>query len=198
LDIAGVIKWVTEQYPDERLYLVGHSMGGQLLGLASNVDCIDRVLFVAVQSGYWRLFRAPYKYGWALLWYMGLPALVRIFGYFPARILGLGANLPAGVAREFGAWCRDPCYLVGASHGVSREDFARLRASILAYSIEDDAFAPQEAVDSLLQLYVNAHIERRHIEPKEFGAGKVGHFGFFRRRFASSLWPPTLEWFKKK
>lgn len=198
LDVDGVIAWASERYPNEKLNIVGHSVGGVLLGLTSNTDLIDRAVFVAPQSGYWRLLPAPYKQAWAFLWYVANPVLTKIFGYFPAKRLGLGEDLPAGVMSEFGLWACDPEYIVSATHGVSRSGFERIRAPVLAYSIEDDTTAPRAAFHAILELYTNAHIERRHLKPQELGMTKIGHFGFFRLGPAVPVWAESCQWLTKK
>ncbi|HEX2494492.1 MAG TPA: hypothetical protein VHK24_12000 [Steroidobacter sp.] len=53
-DCAAVIDFVKTRLPDAPLYWVGHSLGGQLLGLIPNRGKIDRVVTVATGSGYWR------------------------------------------------------------------------------------------------------------------------------------------------
>ncbi len=36
--------------------------------------------------------------------------------------------------------------------------------------------------------------EQRWIDPAAIGAGAIGHLGFFRARFADTLWPPLARW----
>jgi predicted alpha/beta hydrolase len=194
LDATGVLKWVAARFPDDRCLVVGHSIGGQLLGLLPATVVVHRALLVAAQSGFWGLFGAPEKYLYALLWYVGIPLSTSFWGYFPARLLGLGEDLPTGVAREWSTWCRDADYIVSARHGVAREGFERFRAPILAYSLADDRIAPLPAVEALLALFVNAPVERRHVCPEAHGLQAIGHFGFFRPHCQSVLWPEAAGW----
>jgi predicted alpha/beta hydrolase len=147
---------------------------------------------VAAQSGYWRLYPSPRKQGWAFLWFVAAPLVIHVYGYFPAKLFGLGENLPAGVISEFGSWCCNPLYI--ANSADVRQRFAEPRMPMLAYSIDDDVTAPQRAVEGLLALYSNAAIVRRHIKPKDVGVKRLGHFGFFRDSVSESLWPETVEW----
>lgn len=197
LDAGGVIAWAAREFPNERRLIVGHSIGGLLLGLTGHTDLISRGIFVGAQSGYWKLFDTPQKQAWAFLWYVASPVLVALLGYLPARILGFGADLPGGVASDFGRWCRNPSYVVDAPGGVSRASFARLHAPVLAYSVEDDVTAPRKAVDAILVFFTSALIERRHIIPQDWGLKEFGHFGFFRDRTAAPLWRESVEWLKQ-
>jgi predicted alpha/beta hydrolase len=124
--------------------------------------------------------------------HIALPAVASLFGYLPASRLGLGEDLPSGVALEWASWCRHPRYLVGAL-GVE-QDYARVRAPFRAYAISDDAFAPLPAVEALAKLYPHAPWETRRVAPRELGVPSVGHFGFFRERFRDSLWREAGDW----
>lgn len=196
-DVEAVIDWTARRYPKNELSVIGHSIGGILIGTVLNLNLISRIVLVGSQSGYWRLYRTPQKQGWALLWYVVAPVLTWLFGYFPGRILGLGENLPAGVVREFGRWCRHPSYIAGWRPLEVQQQFSRLRVPVLAYSIDDDTTAPLPAVEALLTFYHNARIERRHVMPAEVGANHLGHFGFFRRGPSRALWVETIEWLKQ-
>jgi predicted alpha/beta hydrolase len=37
----------------------------------------------------------------------------------------------------------------------------------------------------------------RRITPEQLGAPRIGHFGFFRERFQSSLWPHVTQWLQQ-
>jgi predicted alpha/beta hydrolase len=36
------------------------------------------------------------------------------------------------------------------------------------------------------------------IEPKQVGAAKIGHFGFFRPEFRETLWKDAADWLAAK
>ena len=64
---------------------------------------------------------------------------------------------------------------------------------ILAIGLTDDPWATPRAVDHFIARHTNAPVEQRWISPQEAG-GRVGHLGFFRSRFAETLWPPLIRW----
>lgn len=197
LDVRAAIDWLAARHPDRELLLVGHSAGGQIVGLAPNNSRVRGLLAVAAQSGYWRLWDAPRQYLYALLWYVIMPGLTRLFGYFPSALLGLGEELPAGVARQWACWCRNPQYMVDDDGRPLRPHFASFRAPILAYSFADDPFAPRRAVDALLGFYENADVTRRHLAPADAGVGSIGHFGFFREPMRATLWSEAATWLEQ-
>jgi len=176
----------------EKVIVVGHSFGGQSLGLLQRDGRIGAALLVGSQSAYWRNY--PLR-GRLWVWpsaHFLLPGITRVFGYFPGSRLGFGEDLPPGVAIEWARWCRHPTYLVG---DLRAEDaYARFSAPVRAYALTDDAFAPPSAVRALLDLLPAAKSELRRVTPAEVGAKSIGHFGFFRERFRDTLWREACEW----
>ena len=172
--------------------IVGHSFGGQALGLLPDRERISAALLVGSQSGYWKNWPLL---GRAWMWpatHAALPLVSRLHGYFPGSRFGFGEDLPAGVARQWAAWCRHPRYLVGAL-GVE-DAYSKVRFPIRAYAISDDAFAPPSAVEALRRLYPNSDWQPRRVTPGEVGVKSLGHFGFFRDRFRDSLWREAADW----
>jgi predicted alpha/beta hydrolase len=188
-DLAGVVEraGVTLGARRGQVDIVGHSVGGQIVGLlpGAETDSVRRFVMVAAQSGDYRLWPLPSRLAMAALWYGVVPGVTRAVGYLPGS-LGIGEDLPPGVALEWAAWCRTPGYLVGGPGAPRRAGFARLRAEALAFGFDDDPYAPPAAIDALVSLYENATVERVHVS--RAGAGPIGHFGFFRDRFRNGLW----------
>ena len=190
-DLAGVIDWASARYPRARLMAVGHSFGGQSIGLAPNRDRLRALVTVGAQSGYWGHWPRPQRYMYATLWYAGVPMLTRLAGYFPARLFRLGEDLPRGVALEWARWCRRPSYLGDWSgHRV-------FTAPLLAIGFMDDAFAPPAAIDALHARYGSRKQQRWSIAPEELGASRIGHFGFFREGVTPTLWQDVGDWLQE-
>ncbi|AKV00765.1 hydrolase of the alpha/beta superfamily [Labilithrix luteola] len=183
LDLAAVVTWAADMLGDGRISVVGHSVGGQLLGLLPEPSRIRAAVTVGAQSGDYRLWPMPSRLLMALLWYGVVPSVTKMVGYLPGK-LGIGEDLPPGVALEWARWCRTPDYLVGDGGDSRRASFARLEAPVLAYGFDDDGYAPEAAVDALMSFYTGARIERRQLGRSD---GRFGHFGFFRRRH-EALW----------
>jgi predicted alpha/beta hydrolase len=187
-DLAGVIDWAATRWPQARLAAVGHSFGGQSVGLAANRDRVKALVAVAAQSGYWRHWPRPQRYKYALLWYLGMPLVTEVVGYFPARALRLGEDLPRGVALEWARWCRAPSYLGDWS------GHRAFTAPILALSFADDPFAPERAVSALMAQYGGSEKTHRHLTPKDAGVARIGHFGFFQPNLVPGLWQTVARW----
>ena len=190
LDMAGVVDWVHSELRPERIFMMGHSVGGQVTGLLDNSALIDAMITVSAQSGHWRLQGAEQKLAVAFHVYVSLPLFARLLGYMPWSWFGSAEDLPGGAALEWSRWCRHRDYLLGDAT-LPLHRFAEFRAPVLAYSIGDDKWGTRPAVDAMMAAYPN--VERRHLEPGRFGLRSIGHFGFFRPQ-AKDAWPEGIAW----
>ncbi len=189
-DFEGVLRFVAHEFPGRAVVAVGHSMGGQILGLAQSNTRLSGAVTVAAQSGYWRHWPRPTRYAMAALWWGLIPAVANTVGFLPGR-LGIGEDVPAGVALEWARWGRKPGYLT--DDGIAADGFARLGIPVLAYSFADDVYAPRRSVDALHAWFTRAAVDRQHLRPKDEGLPGVGHFGFFREKFRDTLWKRAAE-----
>jgi predicted alpha/beta hydrolase len=191
LDAAAALDELARAAPDARLLVVGHSFGGNGLGLVPGIERLAGALFVGVQSGYWRHWSGIGRAGMWFLVHALLPGIASLFGYVPAALFGQGEDLPAGVAAEWASWCRDPHYAAGA---VGPEGYASFRAPIRSYWIADDGYAPRAATEAILREYAAAPSEVVAVDPDDHGGRVIGHFGFFRERFRETLWRDAADW----
>lgn len=192
LDAAAAHDYARERFGDEPIVLVGHSFGGQLIGLLDATREAAAVVMVGAQLGYYGHWPRHRQMQLRLTWRVLVPGLTRLLGYLPARA-GLGEDLPRGVAEQWARWCSHPDYFI-SEHADARERLARFDRPVLFYSFEDDAFAPEHAVTSLLERLPAARIDHARIDPVAYGGEPIGHFGFFRSRFAPTLWQETADY----
>lgn len=192
-DYASMLQYLHERHPQLPLLAVGHSVGGQLLGLAPNNHLVTAALGIAAQSGYWRHWPLRLQPRMAALWYGLIPALLALKGRIPKG--WMGEELPAGVAREWARWCRTP-HFISDEHGQPlREYFRGYRGKLRLVAIADDEqFAPQAAVQALAGFYDNADVEVRTLQPRDHGLKRIGHFGFFRADMPRAAWQETGNW----
>jgi predicted alpha/beta hydrolase len=196
---ATMTEWATKdakaaleaalRYP-EPVVFVGHSFGGQLVGLLDVPERVRAMVTVGAQLGWvghWPLAR---RLAYASMWSALVPASVLAFGYQPG-FLGLGVDLPSGVALEWARWCSSPSYLLD-HHRDAEARFAAIDVPVLAYSFTDDGFAPRRSVEAYLSKLRGARVVHRRFAPSTLGKDEVDHFGFFRRGVVPSLWEETI------
>lgn len=197
LDLAAAIDFAAKQADGRPLLLVGHSFGGQALGLVPNSQKISRALLIAAQVGYWRLFPPPENYRiYVRLRFVG-PAVAHALGYVPGW-LGVGVDLPKGVFLEWAGWCMNPRYLFDDATLDTRKNFPSYTGALRAIGLADDKWAPPVAVQLLLDGYTGTKPEHLTIAPADVGAAKIGHFGFFRAEHRDALWKHAAEWLAAK
>lgn len=193
LDMTAMVDWIDRTLAPKRLFVIGHSFGGQALGMIENAGRVDAMVGVSAQSGYWGAQGGSEPAKVRLLVTAVIPLLARLVGYFPWSWFASGADLPRGVALEWARWCRDPDYLLG-DKSLPLERYAVFNAPVLAYSIEDDDWGTRRAVDDMMRAYPN--VSRRHIAPADYGLARIQHLGFFRAG-SERIWKEVVEWLQE-
>jgi predicted alpha/beta hydrolase len=193
LDVTSAVDWMRERYHQLPLGYVGHSFGGQVLGLLSNNTEVARALLVASQAGYWKLMASPERYRvYAMLNFAGLP-LTRLLGYMPGWT-GLGEDLPKGVFEQWVRWVMSERYLFTDPKLPGLSNFAKYRGALRALCISDDPWATRPAVEMLCAGFSSITPDILTVTPADVGAAKIGHFGFFRPEHRDTLWRGAAEW----
>jgi predicted alpha/beta hydrolase len=175
------------------LYLIGHSLGAQLPGLLRHRDRVHGLVSVAAGSGYWRDNAPQLRRMVLYFWYVLVPLGTALFGYFPGKRLGKVGDLPKGVVLQWRKWCMHPRYHVGAEGAPVRERFEAARFPVVALSITDDELMTERGTRVLVDCYANAPRRIERIAPADAQASRIGHFGFFREQFQSTLWQRAAQ-----
>ena len=189
-DVAAAVSALKVLVPHAPLTWLGHSLGGQLVGLTPNHHVVQQVITVAAGSGYWRENAPQLKWRVPLLWWGFAPVLLATFGYFPGARLKMVGDLPAGVMRQWRRWCLHPRYAVGVQPELAAR-FASVSTPIRSLSLLDDELLSTRNIDALHDFYVNAQQERVRLGPHDANGQRIGHFGFFREHHRA-LWAQHL------
>jgi len=196
-DCAAAIAWVRER-STAAIVGIAHSAGAWLVGGAHNAAEQARLVLIGGHTGYWGDYALRYRLPMTLLWHGFMPALTRMAGYFPARRLGLGEDLPAQVALQWAARRSPELRPSGNDPRSVRERMlldrcAALQRPALLVSISDDAFATAAGVRRLMAYYPRlSPVQHLQFTPADARLSRIGHFGFFRRQAGSVLWPRLM------
>ena len=191
-DLEAVLSAIRSKHSDKKLVVIAHSMGGQIFGLAPSSISADKLIFVAVPSGYLNFWTGVAKMKMFMTWFFMFPALTKLYGYMPAsKISGL-EDLPKSVALEWREWCLSPNYLFDYI-GDDERWYEKIGCPLVSFSVEDDSLAPEKAVDWMTNQYVNCMKIRIHVEPAKLSVERIGHFGFFKESNRETLWPMLLK-----
>ena len=193
LDITAAVKWMRERYPNLPLAYVGHSFGGQALGLLANNTEVKRALLIAAQAAYWKLITSPERYRiYVLLNFVGTP-LTRLLGYMPGWA-GFGQDLPKGVFEQWARWVMNERYLLDDGDLKTLPNFAHYKGALRSICLSDDPWAPRPAIELLCSAFKATTPEILTITPADAGTTAIGHLGFFRPEHRDTLWRGAAEW----
>jgi predicted alpha/beta hydrolase len=200
-DCGGAIDHLRDRYPAAEIVGVAHSIGTMLIGGAPNVGAISRFVFLCAHTGYYADYMPRYRLPMGLLWHGVMPVLTRICGYFPARLLGLGEDIPAGVAMQWAAR-RSPEFRPQATTADSSRAtlmlarYPMVKGDVLKIGFTDDAFATRAGGERLMSAFPSLRAISVEVSPEQAGMRDIGHFGFFRRDGAQRLWPFVLGYIR--
>ena len=105
LDQVAALDWLVARTGAPEVVLVGHSAGGQMIGLLPNHRRVARLVGVAASTGWFKQMRLAFALKARLGLLCLVPLGIRLKGYAPTSALGLGENLPSEVGRQWGQWC---------------------------------------------------------------------------------------------
>ena len=190
IDLPAAAARLDEVAPGHPMVGVGQSFGGQALGLCGIADRFERYGMVATMTGYHRLLDD--RTVWARMNLIGVP--ISWFTSDIPRWMGLGEPIPSSCYRDWARWCRHPEYCFGDPDVPEVSRFETVKLPILTLGLTDDVWGNLRATAKMMSYYENAQVETRWLSPEEGGAEKIGHLGFFRSRFARTLWPQFIDW----
>ena len=196
-DIDAVIRYAATLPGTGRIFLAGHSVGGQIFCLAEQSENLCGVILVGASFPFWKRWPAPRKFLMYGFFHVLAPVL-SVGSHFPAKMLGLSKeNLPARLVGDWARWARDPDYVTAGRFGMDTQRFDALSVPMLSFGFSDDTYAPEKAVQRLHRAFRAAEIEANFIEARQSTYGPIGHFGFFRKGITPDLWEKTVAWMNR-
>lgn len=190
-DLTTMIDHISESYDHKKFFVLGQSIGGQIHGLSPSIHHANGLINVAASTGYWKAYPFPMRWLIWFNWYIALPLMTHLFGYFPGRRIRIVDDLPKGVALDWCKWGKSPNYHLDHIEDP-REKFDRIQVPMLSYSFSDDTTAPKHTVEWINSIYRNCQLTHKHVSPSDIGLKSIGHFGFFRPK-CKALWDDLIE-----
>lgn len=191
-DYEAMLQAAHAHLPQRPLFALGHSFGGQCAPLLPSRRLLRGLVNIAVGSGAMRHNTRAIRRQAPLLWYVLVPLLCPLFGYFPGRRFGVIGDLPSGAIRQWRQWCLDPDYLLGADPRA-RDAYASAEFDVLGLTFPDDELL-LEAGSKMLHAAYCRPVDYRLVAPASVGLEKIGHIGFFRPQSEATLWPLVGQW----
>lgn len=193
LDIPAIIDWMVEHYPNSKRSMVGHSMGGQIIGLADNINHIDSVIAFVPSYGNWQNNAAKGRWKMGLKWAILFPFTVLKNGYFPASRMNMGNDWPRGVTWDWWSWGirRLPHYKIMENRNIPHF-YHDIKIPIKAYFTVDDLIATVRCIPHYKMDFASTDLEVVILDPVDYGLEKIAHMGMFSPK-CQALWHEILE-----
>ena len=192
-DYDALLHQVSELSPQQPLFVVGHSFGGQVAPLLPSRGRLSGLVNIAVGSGSMRHITPRVRRSAPLMWHLLAPVLCPVFGYFPGARIGVIGDLPSAAMFQWRRWCLTPDYLLSGEPGA-REAYASAGYPVLALSFADDEMLLEDGSRLLHGAYRKSAVDYRVLEAARHGLRRIGHFGFFKPQSEAALWPLVTGW----
>ena len=197
-DMPAVLDALQDEFTDATYHLIGHSAGGQLIGLMPNSQSIASVFNVACSSGRIKNMDMPYKLKAIGFMEAFIPLTNLTLGYTPSDKIGMGEPLPRGVARQWREWCNGAGYIKTAfGKSIHTHFYDEIDMPALWLGFSDDEIANSENMDDMIRVFTKMPAEKRFLDPKDFGVSSIGHMRYFSSRTnakAPKLWQMAVDW----
>ncbi|MCU4576571.1 alpha/beta fold hydrolase [Acinetobacter courvalinii] len=188
-DIPAAIEALLNRTQAEKVIIVGHSAGGQLLGIASNYHKVAKVLAIAGSTGHVKGLKGKTKVLAPVMFNVIFPVSSFVKGYGATQFIGMGENLPKNVAKQWAEFCSKPGYVMNAIGKTIFEDYhQQIQCPITSFWATDDEIATHSNVKDLLRLYPNAQTKLIELNPQQLGYKRIGHMLMFKKSH-QKIWP---------
>lgn len=193
LDIPAAIDVLLNKTQQQKVILLGHSAGSQLLGIVPNYKKVAQVISISGSTGHVKGLKGRTKRMAPVMFNIIFPVSSLIKGYGATNFLGMGENLPKKVAKQWAQFCSKPGYVINAVGKTIFEDYHNeIQCPITVYWSSDDEIATETNVKDLLRLYPNAQTEMIELKPQEHGHKAIGHMLMFRKSH-QNLWSKITQ-----
>ena len=192
-DLTGAIdRLKSDNLP---LFMVGHSYGGQALGLTRNHHKVSAMYCYGTGAGWHGFMPFKERVKVQVIWNIVFPPMVAVKGYLPWSKLNMGADLPKGVYQQWRKWCKNPTYFFADPQQQDlHQRYAEVKTPIFSVAALDDDWALPQSRDSFMQHYRQAPMHYIDISAKDYGLKTIGHMGYFRKG-SEQIWQKMLDQF---
>lgn len=198
LDLTAAFKQLKTSFPNSEYHIVGHSAGGQLIGLMDDVSEIKSIFNYASSSGSLSNMSGAFKFQAIFFLNVFIPINNLLFGKTNSQWIGMGEALPKKVAKQWKKWCNGTGYVaVGFDKEIKTHLFNEVTAPSLWVHATDDGIANLVNVKDMIRIFPNSKSKIKTLIPEEYGFKDIGHMKFFSSK-NSKLWNITLGWLEKK
>lgn len=178
-DLPAGVEDVRTRWPQAKLWLGGHSLGGQLSCLYASLhpELFAGLALIASGSPYWRQFP---RGGWILGAYALASPLAHLMGHLPGRRIGFGGNEARGVTADWSRSGRTGRYAADGMPVDFTRQLAEVRRPVLALRLSDDWMVSPGSLEWLLGLMPRAPRQIGLVTPEQLAGQRADHFTWMK------------------
>ncbi len=193
-DMDATMVFFKQRHPELTIKGLGHSIGGQLLGVMPDNNRYHSFLGIASQHIHWKNWPVKDRPMVIAFFFGILPLFYKLTGGLPHWVLG-SEYLPKHVARDWSRFGRNKSWIADEKGKPLREGFHNFSGKMRLYGMADDKrFAPPSCVSRLASMYKKADPDVQILEPKKLGMKSIDHFGFFQKKMNKNAWQECADW----
>lgn len=194
-DMPAVLDALKMYFPEVPYFLVGHSAGGQLLGLMHNVHDLTAFCNFGSSSGSLRNMRKSYLIKAHFFMNVFIPISNLLFGHTKSHWVGMGEPLPKHVAQQWQRWCNGEGYVKTAfGREVTDHQYHNISMPSKWLLATDDDIANITNVHDMISVFPKMNAEVEQLSPRDHDVDTIGHMKFFSRT-CKHLWPKVSDYF---
>ena len=182
-DIHELIDHVNKWFPDSKILILGHSLGGQIGSLYASrySESIRGLILITACSVYykgWENWTAKKIQVAARFFY----PLSKIMGYFPGNVIGFGGKEARHVMKDWGNNALTGKYKLTNSEFDYENSLKDLIIPLVTISIENDELASKKAVENLYKKFNPVStIKHFHLTSDQTGVVSLNHFNWAKK-----------------
>lgn len=193
-DMPAVLEHLKATFPQVKYHLVGHSAGGQLIGLMHNAFDISSIFNIASSSGQLRNMKPVHKLKAHFFMNFFIPLSNALFGHTKSQWVGMGEPLPKKVAQQWQDWCNGQGYVKTAfGKTVHQHFYDDIDIPSMWINAPDDFIANDDNVHDMLSVFTKLDAKTLTLTSEEYGLTEIGHMKFFSKR-SKVLWQHAIDW----
>lgn len=178
-DLPAAINAIKQLYPNQRITLFGHSLGGQLAALYLSQSPTAAYGLIVCASGtvHYKAWHFPGNL--AILLFTALSSgIASLFGYFPGKQIGFGGREAKTLIKDWASSARSGKYQFKSSAIDYETDLQNVVCPVLAINLADDKFAPESATTHFLAKLSPCRVQRTKVTASMLGSDTANHFNW--------------------
>jgi len=180
-DLPEAIKQVRQVYPENPIYILGHSLGGQLgfLLMCQMPEEFEGIVGVATGTPYFKGWEFPNNVGIYLF-----SKLVRLIsasvGHFPGRKFRFAGREARQLMKDWSRTVSSGEYRIEGNPVEFEEVCHQLHKQALMITVDDDVLAPKQSAKNLGDKLSSSEVAYAHLTATDFESRITGHFNWMK------------------